>query len=95
MFKLILQLHAHKKGTGSSHNGRDSNAQRLGTKAHESQLVTAGSIIVRQRGTRFHPGNNVGIGSDDTLYALVDGTDRKSTRLNSSHPSRSRMPSSA
>lgn len=55
MFKLILQLHAHKKGTGSSHNGRDSNAQRLGTKAHESQLVTAGSIIVRQRGTRFHP----------------------------------------
>ena len=60
MFKLILQLHAHKKGTGSSHNGRDSNAQRLGTKAHESQLVTAGSIIVRQRGTRFHPGNNVG-----------------------------------
>lgn len=62
MFKLILQLHAHKKGTGSSHNGRDSNAQRLGTKAHESQLVTAGSIIVRQRGTRFHPGNNVGMG---------------------------------
>ena len=73
MFKLILQLHAHKKGTGSSHNGRDSNAQRLGTKAHESQLVTAGSIIVRQRGTRFHPGNNVGKGSDDTLFALVDG----------------------
>lgn len=53
MFELILQLHAHKKGTGSSHNGRDSNSQRLGTKAHESQLVTAGSIIVRQRGTRF------------------------------------------
>ena len=73
MFKLILQLHAHKKGTGSSHNGRDSNAQRLGTKAHESQLVTAGSIIVRQRGTRFHPGNNVGIGKDDTLYALIPG----------------------
>ena len=70
MFKLILQLHAHKKGTGSSHNGRDSNAQRLGTKAHESQLVTAGSIIVRQRGTRFHPGNNVGMGKD-TLFTLL------------------------
>lgn len=71
MFKLILQLHAHKKGTGSSHNGRDSNAQRLGTKAHESQLVTAGSIIVRQRGTRFHPGNNVGMGKDYTIYATM------------------------
>ncbi len=59
MFELILQLHAHKKGTGSSHNGRDSNSQRMGTKAHESQIVTAGSIIVRQRGTRFYPGNNV------------------------------------
>lgn len=55
MFEIILQLHAHKKGTGSSHNGRDSNAQRLGTKAHDTQLVTAGSIIVRQRGTKFHP----------------------------------------
>ena len=74
MFEIILQLHAHKKGTGSSHNGRDSNAQRLGTKAHDTQLVTAGSIIVRQRGTKFHPGNNVGIGKDDTLYALIDGT---------------------
>ena len=73
MFEIILQLHAHKKGTGSSHNGRDSNAQRLGTKAHDSQLVTAGSIIVRQRGTKFHPGNNVGRGSDDTLFALIDG----------------------
>mgnify|MGYP000816418020 CR=1 FL=1 len=73
MFELILQLHAHKKGTGSSHNGRDSNSQRLGTKAHESQLVTAGSIIVRQRGTRFYPGNNVGIGGNDSLFALIDG----------------------
>ena len=73
MFKLILQLHAHKVGTGSSKNGRDSNAQRLGTKAHDTQLVTAGSIIVRQRGTKFHPGNNVGIGKDDTLFALTDG----------------------
>ena len=73
MFEIILQLHAHKKGTGSSHNGRDSNAQRLGTKAHDSQLVTAGSIIVRQRGTKFHPGNNVGRGKDDTLFAMIVG----------------------
>lgn len=73
MFKLILQLHAHKKGTGSSHNGRDSNAQRLGTKAHENQVVSAGSIIVRQRGTKFHPGKNVGMGRDYTIYAKVNG----------------------
>ena len=64
MFKLILQLHAHKKGTGSSHNGRDSNSQRLGTKAHDGKVVTAGSIIVRQHGTRFHVGKNVGMGRD-------------------------------
>ena len=73
MFEIILQLHAHKKGTGSSHNGRDSNAQRLGTKAHDSQLVTAGSIIVRQRGTVHNPGENVGMGKDHTLFALIDG----------------------
>ena len=73
MFEIILQLHAHKKGTGSSHNGRDSNAQRLGTKAHDTQLGTAGSIIVRQRGTKFHPGNNVGMGKDYTIYAKVEG----------------------
>ena len=73
MFKLILQLHAHKKGTGSSHNGRDSNSQRLGTKAHDGKVVTAGSIIVRQHGTRFHVGKNVGMGKDHTLYALCDG----------------------
>ena len=73
MIKIQLQLFAHKKGTGSSHNGRDSNAQRLGTKAHDGQLVTAGSIIVRQRGTRFHVGNNVGIGKYHTIYALVEG----------------------
>ena len=73
MFELILQLHAHKKGSVSPHNGRDSNAQRMGTKAHDGQLVTAGSIIVRQRGTRFHMGQNVGMGKDHTLYALVDG----------------------
>lgn len=64
---------AHKKGGGSSRNGRDSNAQRLGVKAFGGELVSAGSIIVRQRGTRFRPGTNVGIGSDDTLFAKVDG----------------------
>jgi large subunit ribosomal protein L27 len=64
---------AHKKGMGSSRNGRDSNAQRLGVKAFGSQLVTAGTIIVRQRGTRIHPGPNVGRGSDDTLFALKPG----------------------
>lgn len=64
---------AHKKGTGSTRNGRDSNAQRLGVKRFGGQAVRAGNILVRQRGTKFHPGNNVGIGSDDTLFALVDG----------------------
>jgi len=64
---------AHKKGVGSSRNGRDSNAQRLGIKKYGGQIVKAGNILVRQRGTKFHPGNNVGIGSDDTLFALVDG----------------------
>ncbi len=64
---------AHKKGQGSSRNGRDSNSQRLGIKRFGGELVTAGTILLRQRGTRFHPGDNVGIGSDDTLYARVDG----------------------
>ena len=64
---------AHKKGTGSTRNGRDSNAQRLGVKRYGGQTVRAGNILVRQRGTKVHPGNNVGIGSDDTLFALVDG----------------------
>ncbi len=64
---------AHKKGGGSSRNGRDSNSQRLGVKAFGGQLVTAGSIIVRQRGTKFAVGNNVGKGSDDSLFALIDG----------------------
>ena len=64
---------AHKKGVGSSRNGRDSNAKRLGVKRYGGQLVKAGSIIVRQRGTRFHPGLNVGKGSDDTLFAKSDG----------------------
>ena len=65
---------AHKKGVGSSKNGRDSNAQRLGTKRGDGQFVLAGNILVRQRGTRIHPGNNVGIGKDDTLFAKIDGT---------------------
>jgi len=64
---------AHKKGGGSSRNGRDSQAQRLGVKAFGGQKVSAGSILVRQRGTKFHPGINVGLGGDDTLFALVDG----------------------
>jgi large subunit ribosomal protein L27 len=64
---------AHKKGTGSTRNGRDSNSKRLGVKRFGGQEVSAGSILVRQRGTKFHPGNNVGRGSDDTLFALIDG----------------------
>ncbi len=64
---------AHKKGVGSSRNGRDSNAQRLGVKRFGGQLVSGGSILVRQRGTRFRPGQNVGIGSDDTLFATITG----------------------
>jgi large subunit ribosomal protein L27 len=65
---------AHKKGGGSSRNGRDSNAQRLGVKRYDGEVVTAGSILVRQRGTHIRPGLNVGLGKDDTLYALVAGT---------------------
>ena len=64
---------AHKKGTGSTRNGRDSNAKRLGVKRYGGETVTAGSIIIRQRGTKIHPGNNVGRGNDDTLYATVAG----------------------
>lgn len=73
MFQFDLQLFAHKKGVGSTRNGRDSEAKRLGVKRHEGMVVTAGSILVRQRGTHFHPGNNVGIGKDDTLFAKVAG----------------------
>ena len=68
-----LQLFAHKKGGGSSKNGRDSNAQRLGVKKYDGEKVLAGNIIVRQRGTKVHPGTNVGIGDDDTLYAKANG----------------------
>ena len=65
---------AHKKGGGSSKNGRDSHSQRLGIKRYAGETVTAGSILVRQRGTKFHPGTNVGIGRDDTLFAKAEGT---------------------
>lgn len=71
--RIDLQLFATKKGGGSTRNGRDSNAKRLGVKRHDGQFVTAGSILVRQRGTKIKPGNNVGRGSDDTLFAMVDG----------------------
>ena len=64
---------AHKKGVGSSRNGRESHSKRLGVKAYGGELVTAGSIIMRQRGTKIHPGNNVGIGGDDTLFAKIEG----------------------
>ena len=70
---MNLQLFAHKKGMGSSRNGRDSNSQRLGVKRGDGQFVLAGNILVRQRGTAIHPGINVGLGDDDTLYAKADG----------------------
>ena len=73
MLKLSLQFFAHKKGVGSTKNGRDSESKRLGVKKADGQAVLAGNIIVRQRGTSIHPGNNVGIGKDDTLFALIDG----------------------
>jgi len=73
MLKLSLQFFAHKKGVGSTKNGRDSESKRLGVKKADGATVTAGNIIVRQRGTKIHPGNNVGHGTDDTLYALIDG----------------------
>ncbi len=73
MIKINLQLFAHKKGVGSSRNGRDSAAQRLGVKKGDGQYVLAGNIIVRQRGTKIHPGTNVGKGKDDTLFALTEG----------------------
>ena len=74
MIRISLQFFAHKKGVGSTKNGRDSESKRLGVKRADGQTVTAGNIIVRQRGTHIHPGANVGRGSDDTLFALVDGT---------------------
>lgn len=76
MLRMDIQLFAHKKGVGSTKNGRDSESKRLGVKRADGQTVTAGNILVRQRGTKIHPGLNVGRGSDDTLFALVDGVVR-------------------
>jgi large subunit ribosomal protein L27 len=76
---------AHKKGQGSSRNGRDSHSQRLGVKVYGGQPISAGGIIIRQRGTRYHPGRNVGLGRDYTLFALIEGVvqfDRQGTRVN-------------
>jgi len=87
MIRINLQLFAHKKGMGSTKNGRDSESKRLGTKKGDGQLVLAGNILVRQRGTKIHPGTNVGKGSDDTLFALIDGRvkferlDKKRTKV--------------
>ncbi len=87
MFKLDLQLLAHKKGLGSTSNGRDSIAKRLGAKKGDGEFVLAGNILYRQRGTKIHPGTNVGKGKDDTLFALVDGNvsferlDKKRTKV--------------
>ena len=73
MIRLDIQLFAHKKGMGSTKNGRDSMSKRLGAKKADGQFVLAGNILYKQRGTHIHPGNNVGKGSDDTLYAKIDG----------------------
>jgi len=74
MLKMNLQLFAHKKGVGSTKNGRDSNSKRLGVKRTDGQFVKAGNILFTQNGTKIHPGSNVGLGSNYTLFALVDGT---------------------
>ena len=73
MIRISLQFFAHKKGVGSTKNGRDSESKRLGVKKADGQAVIAGNIIIHQRGTHIHPGNNVGRGTDDTLFALIDG----------------------
>ena len=74
MLKINIQLFAHKKGMGSTKNGRDSESKRLGVKRADGQFVLAGNILYKQRGTHIHPGNNVGRGKDDSLFALIDGT---------------------
>ena len=76
MLRIGFQFFAHKKAGGSTKNGRDSESKRLGVKRADGQFVLAGNILVRQRGTHIHPGENVGIGSDDTIYATIDGTVR-------------------
>ena len=80
-FRIDLQRFAHKKGLGSSRNGRDSNSQRLGVKKFGGEIVAAGNIILRQRGTRFYPGTNVGMGKDNTLFAMVDGRVKFARRI--------------
>jgi large subunit ribosomal protein L27 len=87
MFTFDLQLFASKKGAGSTRNGRDSNAQRLGIKRFGGESVLAGNILVRQRGTKFYPGQGVGIGKDDTLFALVSGVVHYSEKRNRKHVS--------
>ena len=87
MFTFDLQLFASKKGAGSTRNGRDSNAQRLGVKRFGGELVLAGHIIVRQRGTKFYPGAGVGMGKDNTLFALVAGRVQFSEKRNRKHVS--------
>ena len=87
MFELDLQLFASKKGAGSTRNGRDSNSQRLGVKRFGGERVIAGNILVRQRGTRFYPGTNVGLGRDHTLFALTDGIVSFSTSRDRQHVS--------
>ncbi len=82
MFHFDLQLFASKKGAGSTRNGRDSNAQRLGVKRFGGETVIAGNILVRQRGTKFYPGDNVGMGRDHTLFALIEGTVEFTNRRN-------------
>ncbi len=85
MFQFDLQLFASKKGAGSTRNGRDSNAQRLGVKRFGGERVLAGNILVRQRGTKFYPGENVGMGKDHTLFALIEGIVEFSSRRNRQH----------
>jgi large subunit ribosomal protein L27 len=85
MFRFDLQLFATKKGAGSTRNGRDSNAQRLGVKRYGGELVIPGNIIVRQRGTKFHPGSGVGIGRDHTIFAVVEGLVTFSSSKNRKH----------
>ncbi|MDQ2858542.1 MAG: 50S ribosomal protein L27 [Candidatus Eremiobacteraeota bacterium] len=87
MFTFDLQLFASKKGAGSTRNGRDSNSQRLGVKRFGGEIVLAGNILVRQRGTKFYPGLGVGIGKDDTLFALVSGQVQYSEKRNRKHVS--------
>lgn len=85
MFVFDLQLFAHKKGLGSTRNGRDSNAKRLGVKVYGGQLARSGNIIVRQRGTRFYPGKNAGMGKDYTIFATADGVVEFAQRNNRTH----------